>query len=60
MPTGTVRGIGFSRTNDSVAFAHGGSPFVSVYPWSNSTGFGAKYANPTSLPGGETYQASFN
>ncbi len=34
------------------AVGHSTSPYVTVYPWSDITGFGAKYANPgTALPG---------
>ena len=34
-----------------IALAHATTPFVSAYPWSSS-GFGAKFANPATLPTG--------
>jgi hypothetical protein len=33
-----------------IAVAHFTSPYISVYPW--SSGFGTKYANPSTLPTG--------
>lgn len=36
--------------NRAVALAHVGSPYVSVWRWHDVTGFGEKYANPSSLP----------
>ena len=35
-----------------MAVAQGTTPFVHAYAWSNSTGFGSKYANPATLPTG--------
>jgi hypothetical protein len=35
-----------------IAVAHDTSPFVTAYPWSSITGFGAKFANPATLPTG--------
>ena len=40
-----------SGTGNTIAIAHASSPFVSAYPWSSSTGFGTKYADPsTAIP----------
>jgi hypothetical protein len=36
---------------DAIAVTSNATPFVLAYPWSSS-GFGTKYANPTTLPGG--------
>ena len=36
----------------SIAVGHDTTPFISVYPWNVSTGFGAKYTNPATLPTG--------
>ena len=33
-----------------VAIAHYDSPYISVYPWETGTGFGTKFANPSTLP----------
>ena len=33
-----------------LAVGHQNSPFVTVYPWSSSTGFGTKFINPSPLP----------
>ena len=33
-----------------IAVAHGTSPFINVYPWTSGTGFGTKYADPSTLP----------
>jgi len=45
-----------SRT--SIGVAHGGSPFVTAYPF--TAGFGTKYANPATLPPGEGKRVSID
>ena len=45
---GAAGGGGYSG---DIAVAHHTSPYISVYPWSPS-GFGTKYANPSTLPTG--------
>ncbi len=35
---------------DSLAIGHSGSPFISVYPWSDGSGFGTKVSDPSVLP----------
>ena len=40
-----------------VSIGNGSSPFTHVYPWSDSTGFGTKYANPGTLVTGGVYSA---
>ena len=42
-----------------IAFAHVTNPFITAYPWSRS-GFGAKFANPTTLPTGSAYGIAFS
>ncbi len=37
---------------NDLAIAHSTTPFITTYPWSETTGFGVKYANPASLPSG--------
>ncbi len=41
-----------------IAIAHTTSPYISVYPW--SAGFGAKYADPATLPGLTSYAVAFS
>lgn len=36
--------------NIDVGIAHEGSPYMTIYPWSN--GYGSKYADPSTLPDG--------
>jgi hypothetical protein len=43
----------------TIALAHSTSPFISTYPWSVSTGFGTKYANPATLPTGNGNSVAF-
>jgi hypothetical protein len=50
--------VAFSPSGDAIAVAHGTSPYISVYPWSN--GFGTKYANPGTLPNGTGYGVAFS
>ena len=42
-----------------VAVAHDTTPFVSAYPWTPGSGFGAKYANPGTLPADYGYGVAF-
>jgi WD40 repeat protein len=42
--------LAFSPNGDAIAIGMASSPWVSAYPWSVSTGFGAKYSDPASLP----------
>jgi hypothetical protein len=35
------------------------SPFIAAYPWSSTSGYGAKYANPASLPSSASRALSF-
>lgn len=43
-------GVTFSPTGADIAVTSNASPFIYVYPWSDSTGFGTKYADPATLP----------
>ncbi len=43
-----------------IAIAHDTTPFVSAYPWTPGTGFGAKYSDPsTVLPAWYGYGVAF-
>jgi hypothetical protein len=57
--SGTVRGIAFSPAGTEIVVGHGGTPFVSAYPWSGS-GFGVKFANPATLPPNSVYGAAIS
>lgn len=43
-----------------VAIASTASPRVLVYPWSDTTGFGTKFANPATLPTGNGASVAFS
>ena len=43
-----------------IALAHATSPRVSAYPWSSGGGFGAKFANPGTLPAGTGRGVSYS
>ena len=51
LPSGRSYGCKFSPDGKYVGFANINSPYIFVYPWTNS-GFGTKFANP-SLPPAE-------
>jgi hypothetical protein len=42
----------FNPAGTSIAFSTELSPFVYAYPWSNVSGFGTKYADPSNLTSG--------
>ena len=42
-----------------IAVAHDTSPYVTAYPWSAS-GFGTKFANPSTLPPSVGYGVAFS
>ena len=42
----------------SIALAHSSSPYIAVYPW--DSGFGVKYADPSTLPTGTGYGVAFS
>ena len=50
-------GITKSKLVSDLAVVHNNSPYVTAYPW--SAGFGTKYANPSTLPGGLSYGVAF-
>lgn len=50
LPTGSGFGISMTEAADAVIVSHTTTPFISAYPWSDSTGFGTKYSNPSTLP----------
>lgn len=58
-PTGAVNGCSFSEDGAYIAMAHDTFPYVTAYPWSNSSGFGTKYSNPTTDVGGDAQSVGF-
>jgi WD40 repeat protein len=45
-----ARSVKFNPTGTAVAVGSTGSPFVQVYAWDKTTGFGTKYSNPSGGP----------
>lgn len=39
-----------NQIGQTIAVAHLTTPFVTAYPWTTASGFGAKYTNPTTVP----------
>jgi hypothetical protein len=50
MPARNTGGVTYNSATNSVAFGANATPYVQVYAWNSSTGFGSKYANPATLP----------
>lgn len=42
--------IDFTTNDDALIIGQNSSPYVSAYKWNNVTGFGVRWANPTTLP----------
>lgn len=59
--TGNPQGQGadFNKDDSLVAVGTHLTPFITVANWNNATGFGAKLASPTSLPGGSAWRPKF-
>jgi hypothetical protein len=49
-----------SAANADFAIAHDVSPFVTAYPFSSTTGYGTKYANPSNLPADTGHAVDFS
>ena len=54
-----LRSVGKSKLPKYIALVTGISPYINVYPWSSS-GFGTKFANPSTLPTGGGYNVAFS
>jgi hypothetical protein len=48
----TGNGVGFHPQGNFIFFGHTSSPYISAFPWSDSTALGTKLANPGTLPAG--------
>ena len=55
----STRGGAATALLQFIAVAHATSPFITAYPWSSSTGFGAKFTNPATLPTGQGNGVAF-
>lgn len=51
--------LDFQAADQVLVAAMSPTPFIAAYAWSDS-GFGQKYANPTSLPTGDSFEVAFN
>ena len=67
--TGITRSIGgfglgagsaAESTVPSIAVVFGASPYIHAYRWITGVGFGAKYSDPSTLPGGDGYDVTFS
>ena len=52
--------IAFSPSGQYVASTSTTTPYVNVWPWSDSTGFGSVYSNPATLPTGAGWLTAFS
>lgn len=60
LPVGDVSGVDFTPGDDAVVVGFQNSPYVAAYAWNNTTGFGARWANPTSLPGAASFDVTIS
>lgn len=47
-------------SENTIAIGHNTTPWISVYPWGKSSGFGTKYANPSTMLTGNNGKPAFN
>jgi hypothetical protein len=45
---GNANAVSYSSTSNLIAFSGSTSPYISVYPFTYASGFGTRYANPSS------------
>lgn len=50
LPTSVVQDLDFAPDDGSLVVGFASSPYIAAYKWNNSTGFGVRWNNPTSLP----------
>ena len=46
----SANGMAYNPLGTDIAIAHTPSPWLSIYPWTDATGFGTKYANMATVP----------
>jgi hypothetical protein len=59
-PSGQISSTRWSKDGNVVGVAHLGSPFVTAFPWDQTTYFGTKFSDPATLPTGVSTGVSFN
>lgn len=52
IPVAKGRDIEFNAAGDAVVTGTDTTPFINAWAWNSTTGFGAKYPNPSTLPPG--------
>jgi len=60
LPPGTCTAVAFNSAGTLIACVSSVTPFIDVYPWNYTTGFGTKYANPATLATTSLKGVSFN
>ena len=60
--TGAIFGIAFAPNGSAIACAtyDNAGPYIYAYPWSKTTGFGTKYANPSQPISGAAFAVEFS
>ena len=56
----SLRSVAFSPAGNAIAVAHYASPYITAWPWSAGSGFGAKYTNPATLPTNYSFGVAFS
>ena len=59
-PSGGISSTRWSKDGNVVGVAHLDSPFVTAFPWDQTTYFGTKFSDPATLPTGSSTGVSFN
>ena len=52
--------MNWNRAGDLVAVGHVNSPYVHIWPWSHSSGFGSPFSDPSSAPTGTILGIEFS
>ena len=57
---GANQNLSFNADGTSIVIGHGGTPFMTAYAWSDTSGWGTKFADPATLPNGGNCYVAFN
>lgn len=57
-PMTNLTGVKFSASGKTVFTSSTSSPYIEAYSFNQTTGFGAKFSNPSTLPGAACYDVS--
>lgn len=60
MPTTNLGGCDFHKDGNAIGYAYTSSPYVEAWKFDLGSGFGTKYADPSSLPGVSCRQLKFS